>query len=91
MPGWGQGPLQPFLPLSRDRWTDRSAIRGCWGSYWCELIPNGWADMPNDRFDALTFKTPEAAKAAFTLASVAYAEREARQKAAYAVLGIEEE
>jgi hypothetical protein len=71
----------------RDGW----AIRGCWGSYWCQLIPNGRSDMPNDWFDALTFKTPEAAKAAFTLASGVYAEREVRQKAAYAVLGIEEE
>jgi hypothetical protein len=55
------------------------------------LIPNGWSDMPNDRFDALTFKTPEVVKAAFTLASGVYVEREARQKAAYAVLGMEEE
>ena len=47
--------------------------------------------MPNEDFNALTFKTPELAKAAFTLPSRVYAEQEARQKAAYSMLGIEDQ
>lgn len=47
--------------------------------------------MPKVGFDRLKVKTPELAKAAYTLARRAYAERDARQDAAYAVLGIEDE
>lgn len=85
----------PTDELSEDvsivRYGDGWAIRSCRGDYWCDLIPNGWADLPMDDLQALTFKPPEMAKAAYTLARRAYAERDARQDAAYKVLGIDDE
>jgi hypothetical protein len=61
------------------------------GSYWCELLENGWTRDSDEDLHALTFATEAEARSAYAQADRMYAERARRHEQAMARLGLTDE
>lgn len=87
-PSAGIGP-EPPGQVTIERCDDAWVVRDEDGSYWCDLIENGWAAAPADGgTPALTFPTEAAARSGFAQADRMYRERERRRENALAKIRV---